>query len=115
MIVGGLHTSVDDPPTSSMFVRAGKNDTSSKKKGESSAMAEALTQAAVAISNALSPQTSTPNSTSQSKTSPAESRSKCYKQLGDLSNHKASGVLTAEEYFAEKDAVLAILRRLKGD
>ena len=69
-----------------------------KKKGESSAMAEALTQAAVAISTALSPQTSTPNSTGQSKTSPAkliESRSKCYKQLSDLSNLKASGVLTA--------------------
>ena len=36
MIVGGLHASVDDPPTTSLFVRAGKNDKSGKK-GESSA------------------------------------------------------------------------------
>ena len=118
MIVGVLHSSLDDPPTLSMFVKAGKNDSSSKKKGDGSAMAEALTQAAVAISTALSPQTGTSNPTSQARTSPAkltESRSKCYKQLSDLNNLKVSGVFTAEEYLAEKDAVLAILRRLKGD
>lgn len=115
MIVGGLHTSVDDPPTSSMFVRAGKNDSSGKKKGESSAMAEALTQAAVAISTALSPQSNAPNPTRASPAKLIESRSKCYKQLSDLNNLKVSGVLTAEEYLSEKDAVLAILRKLKGD
>ena len=52
MIVGGIHWSFEDPPTSSMFARAG----SGKKKGEGNTpMAEALTQAAVGISSAVSP------------------------------------------------------------
>ena len=52
MIVGGIRTSLEDPPTSSMFSRA----SSGKKKEEGNkSMAEALTQAAVAISSALSP------------------------------------------------------------
>ena len=102
MIVGGLHASVDDPPTSSMFARAGKNDKSGKKGKSSGTMAEALTQAAVALSTALSPPPR--HSTTQAGTSPAkliESHSKCYKQLSDLGN--------------QKDAILAMLRKLKGD
>ncbi len=87
-----------------------------KEEREGSTVAEALAQAAVAISSALSPRT--PNPTGQATASPAkviESHSKCYKRLSDLNNLRGSGVLTGEEYAAEKDAVLAILRKLKGD
>ena len=53
MIAGGLHASVDAPTTSSMFSRAGKPV--SRKKDDGNSITEALTQAAAAISSALSP------------------------------------------------------------
>ncbi len=55
MMVGNLHSSLDDPPTSSMFVRAEKGEKPDKNKGNSSFLTEALTQAAVAMSTVLSP------------------------------------------------------------
>ena len=50
MLVGGIHSSLDEPPSSTMFLQAGKS-TSSKKKEDSSSMADAFTKAAVAISS----------------------------------------------------------------
>ena len=113
MIVGGLHASVEDAPTSSMFMRAGKssNAASKKKDDGNSSMTEALTQAAVAISSALSPRP--PSQTiGGSPGKLIESRSKCYRQLSDINNLKASGVLTEEEYFTEKESIMCVLRKL---
>lgn len=112
MITGGMHTSVDEPPTSSMFVAAGKGNNSGKKKEEKNGMAQAFTQAAVALSSALSPRPR--GNTGASPAKLIESRSKCYKQLHDLLSLKDSGVLTEEEYLNEKDAVLGLLRKIKG-
>ena len=114
MIVGGIHSSIDNPPTSAMFTRAGKGVISSKKKDDS--VAEALTHAALTISSALSP--TTPGKGTVMGTSPVrliESRSKCYKQLHDLNTLKVSGVLSEEEYDNEKGAVLRVLKKLSGD
>lgn len=115
MMVGGIHSSLDEPPSSTMFLRAGKV-TSSKKKEDSSSVADALTKAAVAISSALAPSSSSsPGRKQGSASSPArviESRSKCYKQLHDLNSLKVSGVLTEEEYTSEKEAVLTVLHKL---
>ena len=90
MLVGGIHCSLDNPPVSAMFVRAGKGTNSKKKEGSSSNMTDALTSAAVAISSALSPCTTpTAGHKTGSGSSPAriiESRSKCYKQLHDLNS-----------------------------
>lgn len=117
MIAGNIHSSLEEPPKSSMFVRAGKEGTVDKRKNEgNSPMAEALTKAAVALSSALSPQSV--NQYAGMSTSPAkqiEARSKCYKQLNELKNLKESGVLTDIEYADEKVAVLGILKKLKGD
>ena len=120
MIVGGLHVSLDEPPTSSMFVKAGKGNNSGKKV-ERNSMTEAFTKAAVAISSALSPATLSPRNTPVNHStisSPAkliEARSKCYKQLNDLNGLRESGVLTEDEYIGEKDAVFEVLRKLKCD
>ena len=116
MITGGLHSSFEEPPTSSMFIRAGKGG-NSKKKDDKNALSEAFTQAAEAILSAFSPRTlnGAGNVSSGSPAKIIEARSKCYKQLHDLSNLKESGVLTNEQYSEEKDAVLGILRKLKGD
>lgn len=80
-------------------------------------MAEALTQVAVAISLALSPERSNvvTNTTGTSPAKLIEARSKCYKQLHDLSNLNTSGVLSDSEYMEEKGAVLMVLKRLKGN
>lgn len=116
MIVGGIHASLDEPPSSAMFLRAGKG-TTSRKKEDSSSMADALTKAAVAISATLGSGTSSssPGQKPGAGSSPArviQSRSKCYKQLHHLNSLKASGVLTEEEYTCEKEAVLNVLHKL---
>ena len=72
-----------------------------------------LTQAAVAISSALSPRPSISPShrMGHSPSKMIDSRSKCYKQLSDLNNLKLSGVLTDDEYAKEKESVLSMLRK----
>ena len=100
-----------------MFAKAGKGPT---KKKEQSSMSEALTQAALAISTAFSPRAPLPSSSSIQPlgTSPAkeiESRSKCYKQLNELNQLRSSGIITEDEYFEEKESVMCVLRKLKGN
>ena len=112
MYIGGYHKSLDDPPTTSMFSRAGSGD-SQKRKTSQESVVETVTQEAKQISSALSPP---PQSMSSSVgTSPAraiESRSKCYKQLIDLKNLNVSGILSDEEYQAEKGAIMMSLKKL---
>ena len=60
-VVGGIHSSLEEPPTSSMFVRAGKGTTSKKKEQSNSAgVSEAIAQAALAFFSAFSPHTPVP-------------------------------------------------------
>ena len=114
-IVGGIHSSLEEAPTSSMFAKAGKGPT---KKREQSSMSEALIQAALAISTAFSPRAPLSSSSSNQPlgTSPAkeiESCSKCYKQLNELNQLRSSGIITEDEYFEEKESVMCVLRKLK--
>ena len=83
-------------------------------------MAQALTQAATQVSSAIvaafTPR-SVPSgsSTSQTGISPAkiiENRSKCYRQLTELQNLRSQGLLSDEDYSHEKDAIMAILKKL---
>ena len=79
MITGGIYSDYDNPPNSSMFVRAGGGCTTPKSK--SSPVNESLSDIAKCLTNVLS------SPRSSAGTSPAksiDSRSKCYKQLGDL-------------------------------
>ena len=118
MIVGKTHNSTDDPPTCSMFVKAGKGNNRKKEKEkedktDKTDMTEAVTQAAHAISSAFSP----PPSATTNCPSPAkviEACSRCYKQLHDLKNLKETGVLTDDKYSGEKEAVMSVLKKLKG-
>lgn len=102
MIVGGIHSSLEEEPTSSMFARVGNCD-SSKNHQSNSSMSEALTQAAIAISSALCPHSSLPSSSASNNPlgiSPAkviETHSKCYKQLNELNQLKASGIISEDE------------------
>lgn len=119
----GMHTDLDKPPNNSMFKKAGSSTPSAKKKQSDSTspeMAQALTQAATQVSSAIvaafTPR-SVPSgpSTSQTGISPAkiiENRSKCYRQLTELQNLRSQGLLSDEDYSHEKDAIMAILKKL---
>lgn len=86
MIVGGVHTSMEDAPNTTMFVRAGggvKKTTGQKTAGHvGSSPAKAI-----------------------------DSRSKCYRQLADLKNLVESGILS-EEYSGEKATIMGMLKKL---
>lgn len=111
MIHGGIHASQSEPPTSSMFLRAG-GATPTKKNPN-----DAITQAITQIASVLSP-TSGPSPRSGGQgASPAkviDCRSKCYKQLTELSSLKQSGLLSNEDYCSEREAIMSTLKNLKG-
>ena len=109
-------SSVDDPPNTSMFARAGSSSIVHRKKSDSG-VAESLADFVKHLSSALSPPTHQSNAiasrAASAGTSPAksiDSRSKCYKQLSDLNNLKITGVLSDEEYQMEKTAIMNILK-----
>ena len=80
MIAGGLHSSTDDPPQTSMFSRAGGKAIQKK----SSQVTNLITEAATAITSALtSPK---PSGVVVQTTSPAKMISKLYRQLSELHN-----------------------------
>lgn len=113
MIASGMHLSLSDPPSTSMFTRAG-GGTPYKKKEPSPT--QSLTDAVTAIANALSPRLGSGSSSVGVGASPVkviESRSKLYKQLADLQNLENSGILTHEEYITEKQSIMNLLQQLK--
>lgn len=110
MHIGGVHSSLDNPPNSTMFHRAGSGGP--RKKNHTSEIASAIGS----LTNALSPKLVTPSSgsTSGSACSPAkliDNRGKCYKQLSELKSLFESGVLT-EEYTSERSVILGMLKKL---
>ena len=112
MIVGNIHSSIDLPPNTSMFARAGASGGSVQKKKPDSGFAESLTDFVKQLSGVLSPTNSNRPSPGTSPAKSIESRSKCYKQLSDLNSLKMSGVITEEEYKAEKEAIMSTLKKL---
>ena len=106
MIVGGVHKSLTDAPKTSMFARCGGDTLSSKKSKGVGAVVDAVQQ----LGAEMRVSTSGSNSTSPAKL--IDSRSKCYKQLGELKNLRDSDLLSQEEYSRERQAIMAILGNL---
>ena len=69
MIVGNVHCSIDLPPNTSMFARAGASSGSVWKKKPDSGFAESLTDFVKQLSGVLSP---TNNNCPSPDTSPAK-------------------------------------------
>lgn len=119
LIAGGLYSSTSDPPDNSMFQRAGGSSSGPKKKDQTgTAFAQALSEAATAITCALSgPAKTTPGHGAITTSSPAkliDSRSKLYKQLSELQNLRSMGILTDAEYATEKETIMSLLKELKS-
>ena len=123
LIASGLYPSTSEPPhENSMFQKAGGSSASQKKKDQSgSAIAQALSEAATAITCALTQSSSaakgTPAHGASTSSSPAkmiDSRAKLYKQLSELQNLKSMGILTDAEYAMEKETIMDLLKKLKS-
>ena len=106
MINGGLHSSYDNPPTTSMFSRAGPT---SNKSGPS--VNQVIVDAAKAFTSSLSGRATSSRCSGPSEL--IEDRSKLYKQLSELHNLKTANVLSQDEYEAEKETIMELLKKLK--
>ena len=109
MKASGLHTSLADPPSTSMFARAGGNTGSSSgsKKSNSDTVSLVLNQ----LTSALKPPAA---SKSDSPGKVIENRSKCYRQLGELKNLWESGLISEDEYTHERECIMGTLKNLGG-
>lgn len=109
MIAGGVHSSCDEHPNTSMFQPAGGVST---KKKAGPAVANVLSDAITQLSSALSPRPVPASTSGRSPAKIIENRSKCYKQLAELKNLVQLGVLSDEESCVERDAIMTILKNL---
>ena len=110
MYLGGVHPTLDTPPTTSMFNRAGGGSVR-RCTGHTGEVVSAIND----LTSALSPRFVSPSSGSTTCNSPAriiDNRTKCYKQLADLKNLFENNVLTEEEYDTEKSVILGVLKKL---
>ena len=92
LLIGG-----EVPTYSTMFMRAGTGGAQKRKSNVGASVQAAST------------------STASLGTSPAkliDNRSKCYKQLSDLSSLKQSGLLSETEYASEHEAIMSMLKKL---
>ncbi len=119
MYNGGIHSSLEEPPSSTMFVRAGSGNPKKTKNTSQSSPNDSFSQAITQIASALLPNGTANSSQSRGSTlgtSPAkiiDNRSKCYKQLAELNNLKLTGLLNDEEYATERQAIIEVLNQLK--
>ena len=93
MMIAGLHSSTDEPPTTSMFTRAG-GASSNKKAAQGTKM----------LSQTLKGGGENVNC------SPAKVIDSRTKQLSDLKNLLKSGILSLDEYECEKEVILSMLK-----
>ena len=111
MNLGGMHPSLDTPPTSSMFIRAGGGFTK-KKTGQASNVGEVVSAIGeLTSSSALSPRLVPPSMGSTAGNSPAKVIDNRTKQCNDLKSLLESGVLSEEKYSAERSVILGMLKR----
>ena len=111
MKAGGLHESLSDPPSTSMFMRTGSKSTEVKKREASTG--DSISLAINHLASAIAPKT--PSAQEPAHNIPAtiiENRSKCYKQLSELKNLWESDLLSDEEYAIEREAIMGMLRSL---
>ena len=107
MYLGGVHPSLDTPPTSTMFNRAGGGGSVKRKVGQE------VISAISDLTSALTPKL-IPSSSGSSTSSPAkiiDNRTKYCKQLADLKNLFENSVLS-KEYDAERSVILGVLKKL---
>ena len=76
-------------------------------------MNQVIVDAANAITSSFSGRATSVPSRRNSSSKLIEDRSKQYKQLSELHNLKSVNVLSEEEYEAEKETIMELLKKLK--
>ena len=97
-----------------MFVRAGGGMTPKKPATSNDPMSHATCHIASALTSNKPPATTLAGRVGDSPAKEIESRFKCYQQLAGLKNLVESGLLSAEEYISEWQAIMDTLHKLKG-
>ena len=99
---GGVHSSLGEPPTTSMFIHAGSGNKTSQNSSNNHKPLPRLLQHCQLMY--ITPNSSYAGCGSVPGTSPVkliDNRFKCYQQLSDLNALKQSGLLSDEEFSAE--------------
>ena len=107
MIIAKTHDSVEKPPNVPMI-------TGLNSRQRTDSFSDAMSNAATAFAKALSPvqSSSVPSSTVSSPSKTVSVRMQNLEQLRALKQLQEDGVLTEEEYLAQKEIVIAALARL---
>lgn len=108
MFIGDIYVNLDDPPTTSMFIRAGGGNSTKAKKGS---LSDAITQISTTISS-LASKSPPPAPPVCNPVKSIDGRSKCYRQLNELNNLKLAGVLSEDEFYTEKRVIMDLLKKL---
>jgi len=109
MVNGSLHADLNNPPSTSMFTRAGNQSVNRK----SSSVTQVITEAANVLTSSLLPKQSISASGSTAASAVIEDRSKLCKQLTKLHNLRSADILTEEEYIVEKETIMGLLKKVK--
>lgn len=115
MFLAGVHKDKDEPPHVPMFGSQRKRSMSSNSGTD---LSNALTNVAVAITNALRPDSQRGSPAQSPAFSPSEAVDMCTKyiqQLKDLLSLHEMGGLTNEEYEEERATVVRQMRKLPRD
>ena len=113
MFFAGVHKDKDEPPHVPMFGSQRKCSTSSNSGTD---LSNALTNVAVAITNALRPDSQRGSPAQSHAFSPSKAvnmRTKYIQQLKDLLSLHEMGGLTTEEYEEERAIVVRQMRKLQ--
>ena len=102
-----------------MFTRAGGGQATKNKPSVSAndPLSQAILQLATALSPSITPISSHAGRGADLGASPArliDNITNCYKQLSELSNLKESGLLSNEEHYAEREAIMDVLKKLSA-
>jgi len=109
MVNGSLHADLNNPPSTSLFTRAGNQSVNRK----SFSVTQVITEAANVLTSSLLPKQYTSASGSTAASTVIEDRSKLYKQLTELHNLRSTDILTEEEYIVEKETFMGLPKKLK--
>ena len=115
MFFAGVHRDKDEPPHVPMFGSQRKRSTSSNSGTD---LSNALTNVAVAITNALRPDSQRGSPAQSHAFSPSKAVDMCSKyiqQLKDLLSLHEMGGLTTEEYEEERATVVRQMQKLQRD
>ena len=110
MLVCGTHTSLDEPPSASMFSRESKRSSSTASSSLNDTVVSGMMTMMSSLCQALVPKPA--GSTCGSPVKRAELRGTYIKQLAELKQLRDSGILDEGEYEEQRSDIIELMRQL---